>query len=106
MLRRSCAQAARGDPIPLSRVTRTPAAALTGMTFDEALDWIQQVDGKLYQNPEKADHDDEWVAVVRTPGTGNRRGKVIVAACRTLQQATTSAARQWNELWLELGRVH
>jgi hypothetical protein len=76
------------------------------MTFDEALDWIQQVDGKLYQNPHKADHDDEWVAVVRTPGTGRRRGKVIVAAGRTLQQATNSAALQWQQIWQELSRVH
>ena len=80
--------------------------ALTDMTREEALDWIQQVDGRLYQNPEKADQDDEWVAVVRTTETGRRRGKVIVAAGRTLQQATASAAKQWNELWLELSRVH
>lgn len=76
------------------------------MTFDEALDWIQQVDGKLYQNPEKTDRDDAWVAVVHTPRTGHQRGRVIVAAGRTLQQATASAARQWDQLFDELGRVH
>jgi hypothetical protein len=92
--------------VRLSRVTRQRRRALTCMTFDEALDWIQQVDGKLYQNPEKIDRDDEWVAVVRTPGTGRHGGKVIVAAGPTLQHATSSAAKQWDDLWLELSRIH
>ncbi|MFQ5416598.1 MAG: hypothetical protein ACE5FL_06040 [Myxococcota bacterium] len=76
------------------------------MTRDEALDWIQQVDGRLYQNPRKANEHDEWVAVVRTPRAGRRSGTVIVASGNSLQQATTAAERQWSELWRKLSRVH
>ena len=76
------------------------------MTFDEALDWIQQVDGKLFQNPKKANENDEWVAVVRTPGPGHSNGRVIIAAGRTLQQATAAAESQWNDLWEKISRIH
>jgi hypothetical protein len=76
------------------------------MTREEALDWIQQVDGTLYQNPGKTDQSDEWVAVIRTPRSMPGRSKVIVATGKTLQQAADAAERQWNKLWQKLGRVH
>ena len=76
------------------------------MTRDEALDWIQQVDGKLYQNPRKANDIDEWIAVVRTPTQGPWGRKVIIASGPTLQQATSAAEQRWNELWEKLGQVH
>jgi hypothetical protein len=90
----------------IRRVTRAARRALTNMTRDEALDWIQQVDGRLYQNPRKANQNDEWVAVIRTPRSGRGRSKVIVASGKTLQQATAVAEAQWNELWEKLSRVH
>lgn len=76
------------------------------MTFDEALEWIQQVDGRLYQNPHKADEPDAWVAVIRTPQSLQAPARVIVAAGPTLQQATSSAECEWNRLWEELGPRH
>lgn len=76
------------------------------MTRDEALDWIQQVDGKLYQNPRKADDVDAWVAVVRSPTAGPWGDKVIITSGRTLQQAAAAAEQQWNDLWEKLGPAH
>jgi hypothetical protein len=76
------------------------------MTRDEALDWIQQVDGRLYQNPKKADQDDEWVAVIRTPQSGPVRNKVIVAIGSSLQQAAAAAEKEWSQLWQKLSRLH
>ena len=76
------------------------------MTRDEALDWIQQVDGRLYQNPKKADQHDEWVAVIRTPQSGPVRNKVIVAIGSSLQQATAAAEEEWSQLWQKLSRLH
>jgi hypothetical protein len=76
------------------------------MTFDEALDWIQQVDGTLYQNPRKSDQDDEWIAVIPTPLSVPGRGRVIITSGPTLQQATSAAERQWNHLWEKLGPAH
>ena len=76
------------------------------MTFDEALDWIQQVDGTLYQNPMKTDEEDEWIAVVRTPPAVPGRSEVIITSGRTLQQATSAAEQQWNHVWEKLGPIH
>jgi hypothetical protein len=76
------------------------------MTRDEALDWIQQVDGRLYQNPRKADQKDEWVAVIRTPQSGPERSRVIVAIGKSLQQATSAAEKEWHQLWEKLSRLH
>jgi hypothetical protein len=76
------------------------------MTREEALDWIPQVDGTLYQNPGRAAQSDEWVAVIRTPQSVPGRSRVIVTAGKTLEQATGAAERRWNDLWGELGRVH
>jgi len=76
------------------------------MTREEALDWIQQVDGRLYQNPKKTDQHDEWVAVIRTPPAIQKRGKVIIGIGSTLQQATQIAEQEWNELFEELSGVH
>jgi hypothetical protein len=76
------------------------------MTHDEALDWIQQVDGRLYQNPKKANEHDEWVAVVRTPPALRKRGKVIVGIGCSLQQATSIAEQEWNARFAELSGLH
>ncbi|MBW2289251.1 MAG: hypothetical protein JRG80_18850 [Deltaproteobacteria bacterium] len=76
------------------------------MTREEALDWIQQVDGRLYQNPKKTNEHDEWVAVIQTPPAIRRRGKVIIGIGNTLQQATTIAEQEWNDLFDELSGIH
>jgi len=76
------------------------------MTHEEARDWIQQVDGRLYQNPKKTDEHDEWVAVIRTPPAVHKRSKVIIGIGSTLQQATMIAEQEWNDLFDELSGVH
>ena len=76
------------------------------MSLDEALDWIQQVDGVLYQHPNRVDREDSWIAVVKRPETIRGRGRVIVASGRTLPLATAAAEKEWNELWKEGGRLH
>ena len=73
------------------------------MDLDEALDWIQQVDGVLYQHPNRVDQNDAWVAVVRSPGTIRGPARVIVTSGRTLPLAATAAEKEWNELWEGLG---
>lgn len=76
------------------------------MSLDEALDWIQQVDGILYQHPDRVDRNDAWVAVVRRPGTIRGPARVIVASGRTLPLATAAAEKEWNQLWAEKDRLH
>jgi hypothetical protein len=39
------------------------------------------------------------VAVVRTPWTGARRGKLIIALGSTMQEAAAAAEHQWQKLW-------
>ena len=116
---RRCRQNSRALAAALHAACRSPprrdtaSASLTArfwshtvMTFDEALDWIQQVDGTLYQNPMKDDEDDEWIAVVRMPPAVPGRSEVIITSGRTLQQATSAAEQQWNHVWEKLGPIH
>lgn len=79
------------------------------MTLDEALDWIQQVDGRLYQNPKKAEEHDAWVAVVRMPPStrkSGKSGKVIIGIGSSLEQATFVAEQEWNARFEELSGLH
>jgi hypothetical protein len=76
------------------------------MSFDEALDWIQQVDGVLYQHPSRVDQNDAWVAVIRSPRTNHGAARVIVASGRTLPLAAAAAEKEWNQLWARLGSLH
>jgi hypothetical protein len=39
------------------------------------------------------------VAVVRTPWTGTRRGKLIIALGSTMHEAAVAAEDQWQKLW-------
>jgi len=68
------------------------------MTQREALDWLREVAGQLYRNKRGPSGRDAWVAVVRTPRIGERRGKLIVALAGTLEEATSAAAHQWQAL--------
>lgn len=83
------------------------------MTLDEALAWLQQVDGRLYRSrPHAAQGNrpartrESWVAVVRTPQRGAQRGKLIVALGESMLEATRAAAEQWQLLFDSLGPRH
>ncbi len=76
------------------------------MTNIEALTWLLQVDGRLYQTQSKSAKPDAWVAVVRIPATGARRGKLIVALGGSAEEATRAAEGQWQKLWTDISRLH
>lgn len=76
------------------------------MSLDEALDWIQQVDGVLYQHPNRVDRDDAWIAVIKRPETIRGAARVIIASGRTLPLAAAAAEKEWNDLWTGTGRLH
>lgn len=71
------------------------------MTPEQALSWLQQVGGALYHSRNAEPGPTAWVAVVRTPWTGARRGKLIIALGSTMQEAAVAAEDQWQKLWQE-----
>lgn len=77
---------------------------------ERAVAWIQQVDGRLFRTPKRAENDagkNAWVAVVRVPAaTGAQRGKLIVALGGTLEEAAGAAEQQWQTLWKDLSTLH
>ena len=76
------------------------------MTNIEALNWLLQVDGRLYQTKSKSAKPDAWVAVVRVPGNGARRGKLIIALGGSAEEATIAAEGEWQKLWTDISRLH
>ena len=76
------------------------------MTNIEALNWLLQVDGRLFQTKAKSSKPDAWVAVVRVPGTGARKGKLIVALGGSAEDATKAAEGQWQTLWKDISKLH
>jgi hypothetical protein len=76
------------------------------MTNIEALTWLLQVDGRLYQTKTKSAKPDAWVAIVRVPGTGARKSKLIVALGESAEEATTTAEGQWQKLWTDISKLH
>ena len=60
------------------------------MTQHEALEWLQAVAGQLYRSNHDPSGPNAWVAVVRTPRVGIRRGKLIVALGGSMEEATTA----------------
>ena len=76
------------------------------MTPIEALSWLVQVDGRLYQSKAKSAKPDAWVAVVRVPGAGARKGKLIVALGGSAEEATSAAEAKWQTLWNDLSKLH
>jgi hypothetical protein len=76
------------------------------MTPEQAMSWLQQVGGELYQSRHAGEGRTAWVAVVRTPQLAARRGKLIIALGSTMQEATAAAEDQWQKLWQELGAAH
>jgi len=63
------------------------------------MSWLQQVGGALYHSRHSVRGHTAWVAVVRTPWMGGRRGKLIIALGSTLQEAAAAAEQQWQKLW-------
>jgi hypothetical protein len=76
------------------------------MTNSEALNWLQDVDGRLYRTKKKSAKPDSWVAVVRAPRTGARAGKLIIALGESAGEATLAAEETWQTLWSDLSNMH
>ena len=76
------------------------------MTPEQAMSWLQQVGGELYQSRHAGEGRAAWVAVVRTPQLAERRSKLIIALGSTMLEATAAAEDQWQKLWQELGTAH
>ncbi len=76
------------------------------MTQEEALSWLHQVDGKLYQSNEHPSGTEAWVAVVRTPPSSAGNPQVIVALGGSKHEAAAAAETKWQALWGDLSRVH
>jgi hypothetical protein len=77
---------------PVSEIPQT-------FTIEQAVSWLRSVDGELYRTPPSRDARRAWVAVVRTPRWGNRRGQLIIAMGDTALEAATAAASQWCAVW-------
>jgi len=76
------------------------------MNSEEALSWLRQVKGQLYRNKPHTSGKKAWVAVVRTPQEGARKGKLIIALGDSMEEATAAAEGQWQRLWGNLGSTH
>ncbi|MCP4039770.1 MAG: hypothetical protein GY733_22695 [bacterium] len=72
----------------------------------EALRWLKQVEGTVYHNRNGADEDNAWVAVVRTPASNGKAGKIILAFGESIQEAAGAAEEEWNTLWANLSASH
>ena len=77
-----------------------------GMNADEALSWLRAVRGQLYRNRNLPSGRSAWVAVVRTPGSDGRNGKVIIALGGSMEEAASAAEGQWQAIWGGLSRTH
>jgi len=76
------------------------------MTNIEAMTWLLQVDGRLFQTKAESTKAEAWVAVVRVPGNGANKGKLIVALGGSAEEATIAAEGQWQKLWTDISRLH
>ena len=76
------------------------------MDAREAIGWLREVDGHLYRNGRHPSGKRAWVAVVRTPGAGASRGKLIIALGSTMEEAASSARNQWRVVWQGLSGLH
>jgi hypothetical protein len=76
------------------------------MTNSEAMGWLLEVDGRLYQAKSESEKPDSWVAVVRVPSAGNRSGKLIIAMGGSAAEATVAAEEKWQALWKDISNMH
>ncbi len=75
-------------------------------TEQEALRWLRQVDGTVYHNRNDADGENAFVAVVRTPPSNGKTGKIILAFGESIQEAAGAAEEEWNTLWSSMSVTH
>jgi hypothetical protein len=80
-------------------VTDTVTEIPDTFTTEEAVSWLRSVDGELYRTPPGRHSTRAWIAVVRTPRFGTRRGRLILALGNTALEAATAAASQWRAVW-------
>jgi len=76
------------------------------ITEAEALGWLHQVDGSIYQNSQPDDVESAWVAVVQTPAASGRLGSLIIAFGESLTDAASAAEEQWERYWSSIGPIH
>ncbi|MCG8589964.1 MAG: hypothetical protein MJE66_11805 [Proteobacteria bacterium] len=76
------------------------------MKREEAVEWLRQVSGTVYHNPSEPEGPNAWVAVVRAPAVRGRRGKLILAFGKSLEQAASHAESQYQELWSDSAVLH
>ncbi len=76
------------------------------MTEREAIGWLEQVGARLLRHPGKEGSSWAWAAVICTPATGGRRGKIILGFGASLEAAAAEAEKRWERLWGDLGPVH
>ena len=76
------------------------------MTSSEALAWLTQVDGTVFHNKHQTDHNNAWVAVVRTPTLNGRNGRIILAFGQSLEVAARAAEKEWQQMWQKISLVH
>ena len=76
------------------------------MTHQEAVAWLRQVDGTVYRQQRECAPETAWVAVVRTPPSNGRVGKIILAFGDSLEGATIAAEEQWQDIWGRLSETH
>jgi len=70
------------------------------LSSEQAIAWLQSVDGELYRTPTQSPSlDGLWVAVVRTPGFSGQRSQMIIAVGDTALEAAHAAACQWHSAW-------
>jgi hypothetical protein len=76
------------------------------MSEPEAIRWLEQVDGTVFQNYNRFNPESAWVAVVEAPPVGGNLGRIIVGFGGSLQDATSVAETEWQHLWKSLSVVH
>jgi hypothetical protein len=76
------------------------------VTEEEALGWLHQVDGSIYQNSQSDSDEGAWVAVVQTPAAPGQIGNLIIAFGESLTDATSVAEEQWQRYWSSIGLIH
>jgi hypothetical protein len=75
-------------------------------TERDALRWLHQVNGTVYQNHQDHSGENAWVAVVRTPSANGNVGKIILAFGETIRDAAGAAEEEWTSLWTGLSVTH
>jgi len=76
------------------------------MTADEAIAWLRRVDGELYRTRRSVGARAAWVAVVPAPRVDRQRSRLIIALGESLEEAASTAARQWRENFASSGPLH